>query len=56
MAKPQIYTVRRTIRTTVEYDEKLIQRAKVMNLPPAVMARVILEHSLDGKPTKQETL
>lgn len=52
MAKPAKYTSRRMVRMTEEMDQKLIERSKIMKLAPAVVLRIIVEHSLNGKPIK----
>jgi hypothetical protein len=53
MAKPAKYKVRRTARFTEETDQQLIKRAKIMKLAPAVVIRIIVEHSLSGEPIKE---
>lgn len=53
MAREAKYTKRRTVRLMPETDEQLIKRAAVMELDPAVVLRIIVEHSLSGKPIKE---
>lgn len=52
MAKPAKYTSRRMVRMTGETEKQLIERAKIMKLAPAVVLRIIVEHSLSGAPIK----
>lgn len=53
MARPLKYPVRRMVRLSTETEEQLIAQAKVMELPPAEVLRIIVEHSLSGKPIKE---
>lgn len=53
MARPLKYPVRRMVRLSTETEELLMARAKVMELPPAEVLRIIVEHSLTGTPIKE---
>lgn len=55
MAKPVKYSERRTARFDKETDTLLVERSKIMNLAPAVVIRIIVEHSLKGVPIKEKT-
>lgn len=48
MAKEKKYTVRRLVRIKPLTDHNLILSATNMKVAPAVAARMILEHALDG--------
>lgn len=52
MPKPIKYPVRRMVRMSTEVDLLLEKRAKTMGLQPAVVLRLIVEHSLTGEPIK----
>lgn len=53
MAKPQKFPIARMVRLSTEVDELLTKRAKVMGLAPAVVLRIIVAHSLTGKPIEE---
>lgn len=46
MAKPKIFTKRRVIALTDELDKNLTQIAKQRKLPPAVLARELVDYQL----------
>lgn len=50
MAKPSKFIVRRTARFTAESDQKLIERAKLMKIAPAVAIRIFVDHALAQDP------
>lgn len=54
MAKPSKYTERRTVRFDKATDALLVRQGKIMKLAPAVVIRVLIEHSLKGTPMKEE--
>jgi len=53
MARPSKYPVKKMVRISAETDKQLEKRAKTMGLAPAVVLRIIVEHSLSGKPIKE---
>lgn len=53
MAKEKKYTYKITLRLSAEGGEGLEAKAAVMGLTPAVAGRVIIEHSVSGKPIKK---
>ncbi len=53
MAKPQKFPVRRMIRLSTETEKLLNEKAKIMGLAPAVVLRIIVEHSLTGEPIRE---
>lgn len=50
MARNLKYPKKRLFRFSNDTDKLLVQRAKVMGITPAVYGRLIIEHSLTGKP------
>lgn len=55
MAKPAKYTERRIARFDKATDKLLVRRAKTMGIAPAVVIRIIVEHSVKGEPIKIAT-
>lgn len=54
MARPVKYPVKFYVRLKAETLDALTAKSKVLELTPAETARLILEHSLSGKPIKFE--
>lgn len=53
MAKPKKFPHRHYVYITDETNDQLKERADIMGLAPAVVLRIIVEHSLSGKPIKK---
>lgn len=52
MARPKLYPYKITVRLSEEGGAGLERTAGIMELDPAVAARIILEHSVKGEPIK----
>lgn len=50
MAKPLKYPIRRHFRHEPAIDKLLVERADIMGLSPSECVRIIVRHSLTGKP------
>jgi hypothetical protein len=50
MAKPRKYTKVHKVRLSEETNELLQEKSAIMELPPAVVIRVLVEHSLPVVP------
>ncbi len=53
MARELKYPVRHYVRISEETDRLLSERAQVMGLKVSEVLRIIVEHSLNGKPIKE---
>lgn len=53
MARAKKYPNAIYVRLSDEGKANLIKRAKIMGLKEAVVARIIIEHSLSGEPIKE---
>lgn len=53
MAMPKKYPHKHYVRLSDNTQAELKEQAAIMKLPPAVVLRVIIEHSLSGKPIKK---
>lgn len=53
MPRPKKYPNLTYVRLSDETQKQLNKRAKIMGLAPAVVARIIIEHSLSGEPIKE---